>query len=62
MTINISLLFVFHILVAIATGYYAKRKNRNPLAWGGLALLPGLNVLLLLFLFFSSPVNESEVA
>ena len=62
MTINLTLLYVFFVLIAIAIGYYAKMKNRNAIVWGGLALIPGLNILLLLFLFFTSPVSQGEVA
>ena len=64
MEINLTLFYALYVLLAVAIGYYAKRKNRNPWVWAGFALVPGLNVVLLLFLFFTSPVprNEDEQA
>lgn len=60
MTINLTLLYILYILLAVAIGYYAKRKNRNPVVWCGLAFVPGLNILLLLYLFFASPISQGE--
>ncbi len=55
--INISGVFGFLLLVAVATAAYARSKGRNPYLWGLLAFLPFTSPVAILVLFFLKPIE-----
>ena len=59
MEINLTILAIFFVFIAVAVAFYAQSKGRNPYVWGALALVPSLNIILLIVLFFLS-AKESK--